>query len=98
MKLHEVTVIGDDGGFHRHLHNATQNMERCAKKYTGDDAKLCVSAVSTLSRLSKSAKAFYDDPHTLLRVLSHFQAETPDFGAIRGAIDTIASYSPSDSD
>lgn len=99
MKLHEIAfVIGDDGGMHYHLDKAVRNMEHHGEKHKSAAVrKLCTDAAEQLKARTNNPAIPYDDPHSFLKILSVFHGE-PDVDRISHALDTLGSYTQSDSD
>ena len=99
MKLHELAyVLGDDGGLHHHIDKAIRNMEHHGEKHKSKDVRdACVKAANAIKRHAQNPVALYDDPHTLVKILSVFHGE-PDLNRITHASDSLGSYTQSDSE
>ena len=98
MKLHEIMVLGDDGGMAFHLDKAVRNMEHHGEKHKNKDVRdACIKAVNVLKRHSQNPNALYDDPHTFLKILSVFHG-APDVDRINHGADSLGSYTQTDND
>jgi hypothetical protein len=98
MKLHELVILGDDGGIQHHITKAMKNMEHHAAHHTDEAMReLCGEAVKRLKLHTSHPTSLYDDPHTMISILSHMHGE-PNVNQLRSAVNTLGSYSQSDSD
>ena len=100
MKLCELAyIIGDDGSVHHRIVHAIDNLKHHQK--TNKDKKirdLCGEAISRLEYHKQNPKSVYDDPHTFMTTLSHFEGDELDSNRLLSAINTLGSYTPSDND
>lgn len=99
MKLNELAyVLGDDGGLHGRISSALSNLKKHQKSHKNPNVReLCCAAIKKLDFYQQHPVSLMDDPHTFLRVISHFDGDL-DEHKMKGAVDTLGSYSQSDSD
>ena len=99
MRLHELAyVIGDDGGMHRHMHDAMENMKHHSKNHKDEDVrKACTQAMDSIHAHMQRPQSLYDDPHTFLKILAHFKGQ-PDKNRVLHAVQALGSYTQTDND
>lgn len=99
MKLTELAyMLGDDGGMHNQLAKSLENLKAHSTSHKNEKIRgLCKDAIGKLNYHSQHPASWTDDPHTMLRVLSHFQGDL-DENRLRSAVDTLGSYFQSDAD
>lgn len=99
MKLNELAyVLGDDGGLQGRIVKALDNLRKHQKSHKNPTVRdLCGVAIKKLDFHQQHPVSLIDDPHTFLRVISHFDGDL-DENKMKSAVDTLGSYAQSDSD
>lgn len=98
MLLNELTFAIGNSGVHSHVHKAITNMKHHAANHSDSKTRAaCKDAVRCLNSFARHPGSMFEDPTTLVKLLSHFHGD-PDHHRVTTASSGIGSYTQTDSD